>query len=486
MNREPDFDASADMRLIELQRSALGLAIPDRASWQSRLSSEPALGLDEPDQPAPQGAVIVVEISASPARGVIPGAVVSVGVSLANEGAHAARAIEISVPIPGASSYRGGSFERDGRPSDDRFAESLFGPGLTIESIPRGGRVTLLWKLGVKLGSQPLILAPQVRAQGAAVVGAKPISISRKGQSVSAFSADLARADASFYDPRPLIPVDIPADELPIYELDEEEQLVYEAANAALSSAVEPPAEIVPAVVAPQPKPEPEPQPVAAAVPEPPREAIVLYGRFDRTTLAFFARTFNGSKPPTMLQHCIFASALACSVDGNRADASGIKQHLDAQSQVLHRVVLHEKLGKREPIGDYTGDLLARLEALVPHPVLDVDKQDDAVVLATELSAPTMQVVRRIADERERWDFVRARQLTLALQAQGAAHVTDPGASAALENALRAYAQTSMTALQRLFVRIRLDRTTGILFAPEPSLDAAARSLLAAFETLLR
>jgi len=484
MNREPDFDASADMRLIELQRSALGLAIPDRASWQSRLSSEPALGLDEPDQPAPQGAVIVVEISASPARGVIPGAVVSVGVSLANEGAHAARATEISVPIPGASSYRNGSFERDGRPGDDRFAESLFGPGLTIEGIPPGGRVTLLWKLGVKLGSQPLILAPQVRAQGAAIVGAKPISISRKGQSVSAFSADLARADAAFYDPRPLIPVDIPANELPIYELDDEEQLVYEAANAALSSAVEAPAEIVPAV--PPPQPEPEPRPVAPAVPEPPREAIVLYGRFDRTTLAFFARTFNGSKPPTMLQHCIFASALACSVDGHRTDAGGIKQHLDAQSQVLHRVVLHEKLGKREPIGDYTGDLLARLDALVPQPVVDVDKQDDAVVLTTELSAPTMQVVRRIADERERWDFVRARQLTLALQAQGATHVADPAALAALENALRAYAQTSMTALQRLFVRIRLDRTTGILFAPEPSLDAAARSLLAAFETLLR
>ncbi len=481
MNREPDFDASADMRLIELQRSALGLAIPERASWQSRLSSETALGLEEPDQPKPQGAVIIVEISASPARGVIPGAVVSVGVSLANEGAHAARAVEISVPIPGASSYRSGSFERDGRPSDDRFAESLFGPGLTIEGIPPGGRVTLLWKLGVKLGSQPLILAPQVRAQGAAIAGAKPISISRKGQSVSAFSADLARADAAFYDPRPLIPVEIPADELPIYELDEEEQLVYEAANAALSSAVEPPAEIVPEVVTPQPKPEP----VAAAVPEPPREAIVLYGRFDRTTLAFFARTFNGSKPPTMLQHCIFASALACSVDGNRTDAAGIKQHLDAQSQVLHRVVLHEKLGKREPIGEYTGDLLARLDALVPHPVLDADRQADAVVLVTELSAPTMQVVRRIADERERWDFVRARQLTLALQAQGAAHVADPGASAALENALRAYAQTSMTALQRLFVRIRLDRTTGILFAPEASLDAAARSLLAAFEALL-
>ncbi|MHB8146695.1 MAG: hypothetical protein ACYDGM_05445, partial [Vulcanimicrobiaceae bacterium] len=306
----------------------------------------------------------------------------------------------------------------------------------------------------------------------------RPLSISRKLQSTTAFSGDLARADAALYEPRPLIPVDIPADELPIYELDEEERLVYEAANAALSSAAEPR----------RPERGPEPIPPAAPTPTPPappREAIVLYGRFDRTTLAFFSRTFNGSKPPTILAHCIFGSALACSVDGNGTNAANIKQHLDAQSQVLHRIVLHEKLGKREPIVEYAGDLLAQLDELAPQPVRDITAPSNAIVFATELSEPTMQVVRHIAQERERWDFVRARQLTLALQAQRATGIENEAALATLENALRTYAQSSMTALQRLFVRIRLDRTTGILFAPEPTLDAAARSLLAVLEALL-
>jgi hypothetical protein len=42
-----------------------------------------------------------------------------------------------------------------------------------------------------------------------------------------------------------------------------------------------------------------------------------------------------------------------------------------------------------------------------------------------------------------------------------------------------------MMTLQKLFVRIRLDRTTGLLFATEPALDAAARALLAALATAI-
>ena len=485
MNRDPDFESSADMRLLELQRSALGLTTPDRAGWQSRLSSETALGLKEPEQPKGQSAVLVIDASATPDHDVIPGTVITVGLSLANEGTQAAVGIQISLPIPGATVYRAGSFERDGRASDDRFATLLFGPGLQIESIQPNGRATLMWKLGVKSGSNPLILAPQVRAQGAAIVGARPLSISRKSQSTTAFLGDLGRADAALYEPRPLVRIDIPAEDRPIYELDEEERLVYEAADAALSSGI---GRRSPPVTESEPiAPEPEPEPPVPA-PSPPiasREAIVLYGRFDRTTLAFFSRTFNGSKPPTILAHCIFASALACSVDADATDVANVKLHLDAQSQVLHRIVLHEKLGRREPIPEYSGDLLAQLDQLVPQPVREVSSPGNAILFATELSEPTMQVVRHIAQERQRWDFVRARQLTLALQAQRAVSIENSAAASALENALRVYAQTSMTALQRLFVRIRIDRTTGVLFTCEPSLDAAARSLLAAFEDLL-
>ncbi|MGA8839970.1 MAG: hypothetical protein WB491_05700, partial [Candidatus Aquilonibacter sp.] len=298
---------------------------------------------------------------------------------------------------------------------------------------------------------------------------------------LGAFAGELAAADRALFEPRPLIPVEIPTAELPIYELDAEEQLVFEAADAALSDAAAP-------VFKDAPEPEPEPAPILPEpelVAEPLREAVVLYGTLDRPTLAFFERVFNGSKEPTILQHCIFASALACAVDADGNDDLGLKAHLAAQSQILHRVSLHEKLGKKEPIGEYAGKLVAGIDAIAPRPVRPVASPGaDRIALCNELHEPALVVVRKIAEERDRWDFVKARQLTLALQAQRAL-LDDDARAAAIDNALRSYAQHSMTVLQKLFVRLRIDRTTGVLFQTDVALDAAARVLLAALAAAL-
>ena len=120
-------------------------------------------------------------------------------------------------------------------------------------------------------------------------------------------------------------------------------------------------------VVEPEPEFEPEPEPELQLQPPPAREAVVLYGGLDRATLAFFERVFNGSKDPTILQHCIFASALACATDADGSDELGLRAHLAAQSQILHRVSLHEKLGKREPISEYAGSLIARQASTREH-----------------------------------------------------------------------------------------------------------------------
>ena len=116
---------------------------------------------------------------------------------------------------------------------------------------------------------------------------------------------------------------------------------------------------------------------------------------------------------------------------------------------------LHEKLGKKEPIGEYAGQLLAQIEAIVPAPVRPLTQSNaDRLVLVNELHEPGLAVVRKIAEERARWDFIKARQLTLALQAQRVVLDSDAKA-AAVDNALRAYAQHAMTVLQKLFVRLR-------------------------------
>jgi hypothetical protein len=492
VNRDPDFELSADMRLLELQRSSLGLATPTRTAWETRFAGDSSAGTGDESLPERRGAVLAVEAAATPAAGVIAGAVVTLTLSIVNEGAEAAAGILVSVPLPAAASYRAGSLLVDGRAAPDERAEALFGLGFPIEALAAGARATFVWKIGVRLGTKPLVVAPAVKVAKGAVIGAKSLAISRKDGAQAVFTSEVKLAEAVL-DPKPLIPVEIPADDLPFYELDEEEELVYEAADAALSDAVQPAetiaearAETEPtAEVLSEPEPALPPEPVIETEPSaPPREAIVRYGRFDRTTLAFFERTFNGSKPPTLLSHCIFASALACTSTRTGADDVGLKRHLDAQSQILHRISLHEKLGKKEPIGEYAGTLLAEVGRFAPEPIEAPEVPADTLVLSIEIGGPTLGVLQQIDAERERWDFVKARQLTLALQAQHA-EIDDAARSASIDNALRHYAQVAMTTLQKLFVRIRIDRTTGILFANEPALDAAARALLTAIGSAL-
>jgi len=469
MHREPDFESSADMRLLELQRASLGLPPPERrVAWESRYAADALPGVEvDIAVPQIQGALVAITLTATPPSGVIPGTVVTYALSLANDGVRSAPDVVVSVPLPGGAAYRLGSLHIDGRPASDDAADQLFGKGLAVGTIEAHSRATILWKIGVRMGTRPLVVIPHVRAREATVVGGGPLLLERKG-SVTAFATELVVADRALFEPRPLIPVEIPASELPIYELDDEEAIVYEAADAALSSAANHP---------------PPPEAPSEQVPEPKlapvREAVIFYGALDRATLAFFERVFNGSRDPTILQHCIFASALACTVDAQGSDPIELKKHLAAQSQILHRVSLHEKLGKREPIGEYAGTLAASIDAIVPAVVRPSARSDgERLVFMNELQEPALVVVRKISEERDRWDFVKARQLTLALQAQRVV-LDDDSRAAAIDNALRSYAQHSMTVLQKLFVRLRIDKTTGVLFQRDAALDSAARNLLA-------
>jgi len=479
--KEPDFEMSADMRLLELQRGALGLPARERTGWETSASAAgaglPHGGPDQDDAVA-QGALLTVDATAFPDDGVIPGAVVTLTLKIANEGSAPALEVVAGVPLPGGASFRPGSFFWNGRSAFDDVAEAFLGAGLEIGSIAPSERATFEWKVGVKLGAKPLLLAPAVRATGAAVLGGRPLSIGRKTNAASPFAGELGRADAAIYSEKPLIPVEIPATELPIYELDDEEAIVAEAAEAALSTAA--PRYPASANV----EPEPAPEPPAEAVPR--REAIVLYGRFDRATVAFFERVFLGTKTPTILQHCILGGALACSTVADGDDAASLKAHLDAQAQVLHRIALHEKLGKKEPIAEYAGELLANVDRLRNAPVETQAATAGALLLTTELSEPTVAVLARIAEDRARWDFVKARQLTLALQAEAAyGKSLDSALQGEIATALRFYAQASVTVLQKLFVRMRIDRTTAILLQTEPILDAAARALIGVFKRAL-
>jgi len=489
------------MRLVELQRASLGAPPSTRGTWESGVQAEDgAVEVGEPPQLS--SAVLAVEATATPGADVIPGAIVTLALSVANEGVKPARGVRVVVPLPGGAAYRNGSYVRDGIPTLDDAADDLFSGGALIESIAPKTRATFVWKIGVRIGNKPLVIAPSVSAEDSAVLGAQPVVISRKPDAQSAFASQVTRIDPALYQPAA-------PEELPIYELDEEEQLVHEAADAALSSQseyvppMEPPLQPVPPPdqpepVAPpsQPSPVPEPgvpvpEPTIPGPPEEPpaiepaaREAVVLVGSIDRPSLAYLERLFSGSKQPTLLNHFMLAGALACSRFPSGEDPAGLKTHLDAQAQILQRVALHEKLGKKEPIAEYAGKFAANVGELHPLPVRAAQAQPAAVILETELEKPQLGLLRKMQDESERWDFTKARQFTLALQAQRAIADAPQERIDAANHALRSYAQTSMTQLQRFFVRMRIDRTTGLLFAHDELLDTAARSAIAALIAL--
>lgn len=500
--RDPDFEASADMRLVDLQRSALGIAAPARGAWETDIQTE-GVAPPEPEQEL-RSAVLRIEASANPASEVIPGAVVTLALSVANEGAATAGAVTLCAPLPAGAAYRNGSFALDGRPQRDEMAEDLFAGELRVPDLAPGSRVTLLWKVGVKLGNKPLVISPSARAGSSAVIGGEAVVVSRKeGAQQATFAGEVTRYDRALYAPEPA------PRELPIYELDEEEQLEHEAADAALAEyrpPFEPPAE--PSVPPAQPEPLPPPaQPAPVQEPgtpveepfhppppeQPPdlepaaasRHGIVLYGRIDRPSLAYFERLFGAGKPPTLLTHFILVGALACTRDATGADAVGLNEHMEAQGQLLQRIVLHEKLGKKEPIAEYAGRVLARLDELGPGAITaPAAPEPGTILLIREIDDPTLASLRKLQEESARWDFTRARQLTLALTARSL-HASAPREP--LDEAQRrldAYVRTAQTQLQRFFVRMRLDRTTGLLYMQDELLDAAARALLPALLTL--
>jgi len=102
--READFDESADMRLLELQRAALGVA-PQKRHWESRVQTEGS-AVEAEVVEVSASAVLDADLVASPHEGVIAGAVVTLTLSISNDGVLPARNRVVAVPVPGDASFR--------------------------------------------------------------------------------------------------------------------------------------------------------------------------------------------------------------------------------------------------------------------------------------------------------------------------------------------------------------------------------------------
>uniref|UniRef100_E6PCA7 DUF11 domain-containing protein n=1 Tax=mine drainage metagenome TaxID=410659 RepID=E6PCA7_9ZZZZ len=460
MAKRPDFEVSADMRLLELQRQAAGAPVRE-TRWEPRSADldelEDAPHVAEAPTAPSTGAVLHLALAAGPERGLIPGALVSVTLALSNDGGVPAEGVLLSLPLPAAARYRSGTLQRDARPLDDERSEELFGEGLAIGALAPGERCTISYRIEVGAGVTPLLLLPHARSLNAAVIGARPLRLARGG-SGTAFSAAVRSELADIPAPAP----SEPAVELPIYELDEEEQLEYEATAAALSTAAPP---FVQTAEAAPPEPAPAPAPLA-------RSAPALHRRLDRASVAFFERSFAAGRGATLVAHALFASALAC-VDG---EASSLLAHLDRQAALLHRITLHAKIGRAEKLASYAG------EAFVPTIAVDLPPPSpakDEIVLTLEVTdAVRERIASAIGGDRP-WDFHRARRLELALMADSILGGSPNEREAAIDrDALAEYRSLWQGALQRLFVRARLEPSIAVVQGSDPALDAAARRIV--------
>src|SRR6185312_4312051 len=190
---EERFDQSADMRLVELRREQLGIAKPTAAAWQSKAAVDLPFG-PAPEIAAPEsGAVLNLALTANPDSGLIPGAVVTLGLSVVNEGSKPATKAALRLPLPTAMTYRPGSMQIDGRDVSDDLAEQLFGTGLDLGTLTGSQRRTVLLKLTAKASVDHPVLFPTLSSADAAVVGAKAVKLERKS-APTAFASSVTRA----------------------------------------------------------------------------------------------------------------------------------------------------------------------------------------------------------------------------------------------------------------------------------------------------
>jgi uncharacterized repeat protein (TIGR01451 family) len=275
MNDE-QYEVSADMRLLDLQREALG--VPRRA-LETAAYTEPDYGVDNAkpdDDPFIQsGSILIAAVDAQPRTALIPGALVTVSFSVANDGDARANGVRMSLPLPAATAYRPGSLAIDGIAGSDEVAAELFGNGAEIGDVEPGSRRSVMIKLVVEAGLGDITLAPHLSASSAAILGLRAMRLARKSGSARDALAELPfyASDEAEHAIEPLAPP-TPVPTIAVLQPSEFPPTppAPPAAAQAVPPAVEPPAAVAkPATRRPaEAKPEAKNVPPAATKPSPP------------------------------------------------------------------------------------------------------------------------------------------------------------------------------------------------------------------------
>ncbi|MFN2529434.1 MAG: hypothetical protein ABR584_12045 [Candidatus Baltobacteraceae bacterium] len=472
------FEQSADMRLLELQRKALGKEPPRPSNW-SASSVDMHEGIPVAETPIPElsGARLFVDLIANPKAKLVPGAVLTVSLALQNAGDRPAEDVNISVPIPGETAYRPGSLLIDDRTASVSYADALFGEGFVVEQLAPGQRMGFVWKISVERGVSSIVVTPRVSSKNAAVIGAASTLLSRGKPATSPTLPEQYTPSAQEI-------------ERPFYELDETEEqsldkefpsspgLPFAEAPLPVMPDVLPaeaPAEstVQPVVEELQPLPDPAPQP--ASVVEAPR----LYCIFDASSLAtvkkLFAADSFGQVP-----HFILQNSLACSLAAMGVD-TGLRTHFSQQAGMLSRALLMRKLGKPMNPADYsTGKTGFPLDATA-----QVAPESAPSPLYMALTPAEAEFCAAGAERNHLESFIRIRQLAVTLQARYVA-VKDEHLRSQIEQLLSDYATAARAAINRIFIRAKLDKNFDPMAAAvDPATDKLAHALIDSLERVI-
>ena len=471
MNDEVDYERSADMRLVELSRQSMGAAPAAASPWRHTAVSRVDL-LAKDDVPAqPVGALLKVHFVARPAVGLIPGARVTFAISIENEGGEPAPDLVARIGYGQGCSPLFDDAKLDDEELDHAAIEALFGGGLALGELASRVRRTVIATARIDAGLDAIVVEADIRAVGVPILTAPPIALGRgKLGSTAVPSARVESTPAHVTTPAPE-----PSAETPFYELEPEESIVFEAADAALSTAapvVPPPALAAP--IASPPIAVPAAVVLVPALPEPPADPpLVLVRRIDRARLDAVSGMF-ASAGVGMLPHFLLANLIAAGQSPDESDPFGLGRFIDEQTTVLNRLWVAKRL--RKPMD--VSESIVRVEPLAP---LSRVRTGAEGVLVARLAEPEREFVNT-AIARGSVPFLRARQIALILQATAIVENGD----VVLVPALIEYAKRAQNLMTKYALRAATKTPDEALATVDPVLDGYAKDVLTYLDTIAR
>jgi hypothetical protein len=468
------FDRDADGRLLERRRrEELGLAPlpPPASSTPARFGAESMLP-DDPPPAAPRRAVLRVTVAARPDRELIPGALVTVVVSLHDDGDVDAHDVTLRVMLPPDAEPVAGSFTSDDVALD---GEALLGDGLAIGTVAARRELRVRFAFRVLPGTTPLDVAVHAGAPGVPTISGPALRLARRA------------GHAAFDQPRPFF-------ELESDETDDQLSALSIAAivRATVASRVD---TIVDEPATPpafddepeteterksksKPKPKPKSKPTRKRKPEPEPEPapqeFALVRSLEAAEVRALERVFAGGVPHGLAGLALLSSIAA--VDAPVGTSLGVGDFARSVAAALPRALVAARMQRVMP-PVVTREALGTIRPFALAPAGHVG--GDGPLLALRLDERGLDALRAVLARDLDDVFLRGVQVLLAVCPRGLEGVSPETAERAAE-ALATYRVAAGAWLMRVTVRRAVDRGYDPLTADDPLLHDAGRGLVTA------